>query len=389
MKKLAFITTHPIQYHAPLYELLTRRGHLSLKVFYTWGESVLKDKYDPGFGKVVEWDIPLLKGYDFTFLENISTDKGSHHFNGIINPDIIRTIQAYQPDAVLVYGWSFSSHLKLMRAFKGRVPVLFRGDSTLLDEAGGFSRLKRRLFLRWVYRYIDYALYVGKNNADYFLKAGLKERQLVFGPHAIDNDRFACVDDMCLQQASSFRKQLGIPEDHAVFLFAGKFEAKKAPDLLLTAFMEAAMGDSVHLVMTGNGQMQDELKAMSSGNPSVHFLDFQNQAMMPALYRMANIFVLPSRGPGETWGLAVNEAMACGLPVVVSDKCGCAPDLVKEGLNGYIFRSMDRDALKARLREMIAKRKEWAKMGTKSREIIQEYSLERLAESIENLVDRC
>ena len=389
MKKLAIITTHPIQYHAPLYELLTSRGHLSLKVFYTWGESVLKDKYDPGFGKVVEWDIPLLKGYDFTFLENISTDKGSHHFNGIINPDIIRTIQAYQPDAVLVYGWSFSSHLKLMRAFKGRVPVLFRGDSTLLDEAGGFSRLKRRLFLRWVYRYIDYALYVGKNNADYFLKAGLKERQLVFGPHAIDNDRFACVDDMCLQQASSFRKQLGIPEDHAVFLFAGKFEAKKAPDLLLTAFMEAAMGDSVHLVMTGNGQMQDELKAMSSGNPSVHFLDFQNQAMMPALYRMANIFVLPSRGPGETWGLAVNEAMACGLPVVVSDKCGCAPDLVKEGLNGYIFRSMDRDALKARLREMIAKRKEWAKMGTKSREIIQEYSLERLAESIENLVDRC
>ena len=193
MKKLAIITTHPIQYHAPLYELLTSRGHLSLKVFYTWGESVLKDKYDPGFGKVVEWDIPLLKGYDYAFLENISTDKGSHHFNGIINPDIIRTVQAYQPDAVLVYGWSFSSHLKLMRAFKGRVPVLFRGDSTLLDEAGGLSRLKRRLFLRWVYRYSDYALYVGKNNADYFIKAGLKERQLVFGPHAIDNDRFYSV----------------------------------------------------------------------------------------------------------------------------------------------------------------------------------------------------
>ena len=389
MKKLAIITTHPIQYHAPLYELLTSRGHLSLKVFYTWGESVLKDKYDPGFGKVVVWDIPLLQGYDYTFLENISTDKGSHHFNGIINPDIISTVQAYQPDAVLVYGWSFSSHLKLMRAFKGRVPVLFRGDSTLLDEAGGFSRLKRRLFLRWVYRYIDYALYVGKNNADYFLKAGLKKRQLVFGPHAIDNDRFACDDDQCLQQASSFRNQLGIPGDHAVFLFAGKFEPKKAPDLLLTAFIEAAMGDSVHLVLAGNGQMEDELKAMSSGNRSVHFLGFQNQAMMPALYRMADIFVLPSRGPGETWGLAVNEAMACGLPVVVSDKCGCAPDLVKEGLNGYIFRSMDKDALKTRLREMIDKRNEWTKMGSKSREIIQEYSLERLAESIEHLVDRC
>ncbi|HCY88764.1 MAG TPA: glycosyl transferase family 1, partial [Chitinophagaceae bacterium] len=105
-KKLAVITTHPIQYHAPLYALLVQRGVIDIKVFYTWGESVLKDKFDPGFGKVIEWDIPLLKGYPYEFLENTADDKGSHHFNGIKNPGLIEAVDQYNPDAILIYGWS-------------------------------------------------------------------------------------------------------------------------------------------------------------------------------------------------------------------------------------------------------------------------------------------
>ncbi len=158
MRKLAIITSHPIQYNAPLFELLTKRNKIAVKVFYTWGESVLKDKYDPGIGKVIEWDIPLLKGYDYEFLENISTDKGSHHFSGIINPTAIQQINAYQPDSILVYGWAFKSHLNILRYYKGKIPVLFRGDSTLLDKTGILASVKRTLFLRWIYRYVDFAL---------------------------------------------------------------------------------------------------------------------------------------------------------------------------------------------------------------------------------------
>ena len=171
MKRLAIVTTHPIQYNAPLFELLSQRKKITIKVFYTWGETVIEKKYDPGFGKVIEWDIPLLDGYDYEFAENIANDKGSHHFKGIDNPHIIEAIEQFKPDAVLVYGWSFKSHLKIMRHFKNKVPVLFRGDSTLLDERGLLSSLKRNLFLRWVYRHVDVALYVGKNNFDYFRKA--------------------------------------------------------------------------------------------------------------------------------------------------------------------------------------------------------------------------
>lgn len=384
-KKLAIITTHPIQYNAPLFEKLATRGKIDIRVFYTWGESVLQNKYDPGFGKVIEWDIPLLKGYAYEFLENTAADKGSHHFNGIVNPDMIGAIGNYQPDALLIYGWSFNSHLKLMRHFHGKLPVIFRGDSTLLDDAGLLARWKRKIFLWWVYRHIDVALYVGKNNADYYRSAGLKNKQLVFGPHAIDNDRFRCADQSCREQAARYRQQCGIPEDAPVFLFAGKLEPKKDPELLLQSFVESGLSRDAHLVIAGNGELETKLKQACENNPQVHFIDFQNQLQMPALYASADVFVLPSRGPGETWGLAVNEAMANGKPVIVSDRCGCAPDLVEQGVNGFVFPSGNKEALQKCLAVMMERKNDWKKMGEASREKIAVFSYDKLASAIESV----
>ena len=196
MKRLAIVTTHPIQYYAPLFQLIHKRGNIELKVFYTWGEQVLKDKYDPGFGKVISWDIPLLEGYSYEFLENTSSRRGSDHFAGIINPNIINLINEYAPNAVLVIGWNFNSHLKVMKHYKGKVPVYFRGDSTLLDEQTRFSfrKLLRRAALKYVYKNVDLVFYTGKANKEYYLKHGLRQSQLRYAPHAIDNDRFNSYD---------------------------------------------------------------------------------------------------------------------------------------------------------------------------------------------------
>ena len=146
MKKLAIITTHPIQYYAPVFKLLHQRQQVSVKVFYTWGEQV-NTKYDPGFNKVIAWDIPLLEGYPFDWVKNTAGDPGSHHFKGIINPDLIGQLKAWHPDALLVYGWGYQSHLKVMRHFKNKLPVLFRGDSTLLDDVTGAKALLKTGFL--------------------------------------------------------------------------------------------------------------------------------------------------------------------------------------------------------------------------------------------------
>jgi len=221
LKKIAIVTTHPIQYNAPLFKLLAERNKVRVKVFYTWGESVLKSKYDPGFKKEIEWDIPLLEGYEYEFLENIAVDKGSHHFKGIDNPGSIQAIASYEPNAILIYGWAFKSHLRLIRYFHKKIPIIFRGDSTLLDEVGdGYKSVLRKFFLRWVYKKVDYALYVGKNNFDYFKRAALRKDHLIYAPHAVDNDRFEA-SDRSIEQAAHYRRKLGINDGGIVFLFAG------------------------------------------------------------------------------------------------------------------------------------------------------------------------
>src|SRR5436190_19801175 len=111
MKKLAIVTSHPIQYNAPLFVLLNQSKLVKPKVFYTWEQSQGL-KYDPGFQKAIEWDLPLLNGYDYIFVKNTASDPGTHHFRGIVNPTLNSEIMAWKPDAILVFGWSLYSHLK-------------------------------------------------------------------------------------------------------------------------------------------------------------------------------------------------------------------------------------------------------------------------------------
>lgn len=379
MKKLAIVSSHPIQYNAPLFALLSSRGNIQIKVFYTWGKAVLKDKYDPGFGKVVNWDIPLLEGYEYSFVENIAAAKGSHHFNGIINPSLKDEIIAWKADAVLVYGWSFKSHLSLMKSLKGKLPVFFRGDSTLLDKSSIFKYFLRKIYLRNVYRHVDKAFFVGKQNKAYFKWTGLQEDQLIFAPHAIDNNRFREV----VKSRVTSRETFGIAQDEFVFLFAGKLEPKKNPGLLLESFIELA--DPVAaLVIVGEGPLLQDLKDKAKGHLRIHFLPFQNQLMMPSIYQMADCFVLPSQGPGETWGLAINEAMASGIPIIASNKCGATTDLVEDGTTGYSFAYDKRTDLLQAMKKMIERSRESYNWTPALEKKINRFSLDELADSIES-----
>ena len=376
MPRLAIITTHPIQYYAPLFRRLSARDGLDVHVFYGW-EGPSTGDYDPGFAEEVTWDIPLLEEYPYTFLENEASDPGTHHFRGLVTPDLVPSVEEWEPDAVLIFGWNFWSHLGALRHFHGRVPVLFRGDSTLLDETPGLRQWARRLFLRWVYRHVDRALYVGQNNRAYFEAHGLSDDQLTWVPHAIENARFAEASD-AEQEAQRWREDIGIPHDAPVVLFAGKLGRKKAPDVLLKSFLHLHP-DEAHLAVVGSGPMEDTLTAQAGAHPRVHFLGFQNQSRMPVVYRLGDVFVLPSRGPGETWGLAVNEAMACGRPVVVTQKVGCAPDLVDDA-NGRVVPPEDPEALRSALHKLLSDRKHLRAMGNRSAERIQDWSIDVAAD---------
>ena len=333
--RLAIVSTHPIQYYAPIFQLLARARGLSVRVFYTWSQSAAGRVTDSGFGRSIAWDIPLLEGYDFEFVPNVARRPGTGHFWGLRNPGLAEAIEAWGADAVLVFGWSAASHLAALRYFNGRLPVFFRGDSTLLNRSSWWRAAVRRVALSWVYRHVDVALSVGSNNRDYYRWCGLPYERIVFAPHAIDVKRFADPDGAHQARAAQWRRELAIPPGARTLVYAGKLVQVKDPLLLLEAFVSC--GAPGHLVFVGNGALEPELRARAAGRTDVHFLPFQNQQAMPAVYRLGDIFALASRS--ETWGLALNEAMASRRPVIAGSKVGGARDLVAEGETGWMFES--------------------------------------------------
>ena len=380
MKRLAIITTHPIQYYAPIFRLLNERKEISVKVFYTLGEGAVT-RFDHGFKKVVAWDVPLLEGYEFEWMKNTATDPGSHHFKGIVNPEGIEQVKRYQPDALLIFGWAYQSHLKIIRYFSHKIPVCFRGDSTLLNEQSGLKKAFRYVFLKWVYSHIDHAFYVGKNNRSYYEKYGLKESQLSFAPHAIDNARFETDRSW---EANELRLSFGIPNQEILILYAGKFEPVKNIEILLSAFITLNR-PNVHLLLAGNGPNENRLKYLadiSNVTGNIHFTGFKNQSYMPALYQAADLFCLPSKS--ETWGLSINEAMACGKAILASDKVGCAADLIANEKNGAIFTSGDAGSLVKRLQQLTQNKDQLATLGQRSKSIIKSWNFQLVAEAIEH-----
>lgn len=351
MLRLAFIVSHPIQYYAPLHQRLAHREDLSIKVFFTWhdGRAAV---HDSGFKRAVAWDLPLTDGYDYEQVLNVAADPGTHHFFGLRNPTLVERVRAWHPDAVHITGWAWASHLRALRTLhRLGIPTLFRGDSHLLDERRRGPRwwLKRAV-LRRVLAWPSTCLCVGQANRAYYIAFGVPPERIVDCPHSIDVARFAASAAAYEHEARVWRHELGIADDAFVLLFAGKFEPKKRPLELIRAVIECATPGTV-LILVGNGVLEGEVRALAAAHPErFRVLPFQNQSRMPVVYRLGDLFVLPSAW-GETWGLAVNEALACGRPVLVSNRVGCAADVIRGADDpcGEVFRWDDQAGLCAAL----------------------------------------
>jgi glycosyltransferase involved in cell wall biosynthesis len=340
--RVAIVVSHPIQYYSPWFRWLAGNGW-NIRVFYLWDFGVAAHR-DREFGRAVTWDTDLLSGYEHEFVPNRATRPGTHHLRGLDNPDLPRRLAAWRPDAVLFFGYKYLTHLRLI--FGSRYPLVFRGDSHLLDQAAP-AWIKRRL-LGAVYRRFAAVTYVGQANLGYFRALGVPDAKLFHAPHAVDATHFTATPER-VAAAAALRSELGLT-GHRILLFAGKLIAKKQPRELLAAFL-ARPAARWALVFVGDGDELPALRALAATQPdhAVRFLPFANQSEMPVRYLLADAFALPSRGPEETWGLAVNEAMHLGVPCLVSDRVGCQQDLVTEGETGWVFAATDPQALPAAL----------------------------------------
>lgn len=351
-KRLAVVVSHPIQYSVPLYQRLARRDDVKVKVFFTWhaGTEPVEDR---GFRRQVAWDIPLTEGYEFELVDNISSDPGTHRFLGLRNPSLMNRIMEWHPDLVLVTGWAWLSHLLVMRQLrKHGIPILFRGDSHLLDSRlSGPRWWMKRAHLRRVFSWPAGFLVVGMANRFYFETFGVEPARLFPCPHSIDVARFAEPAEVLEQQAACLRQELGIASSQKVILYAGKFEPRKRPVELMRAVQQLD-DPSLVLVLAGGGELQAEIDAIAAADSGCfRVLPFQNQSQMMIAYRLADLFVLPS-AHGESWGLAVNEALACSRPVLVSDRVGCAADVIHPSC-GRTFPWNDMSRLAAAIDDML------------------------------------
>ena len=342
-KRLAFVVSHPIQYTVPLYRRLAGRDDIEIKVFFTWhaGTQAVDDR---GFGRPIAWDIPLTDGYDFELVPNIASDPGTHHFLGLRNPALLDRVMSWQPDVVHITGWAWFSHLQLLHALSRRgVRTLFFGDSHLLGgKSNGPRWWIKSAVLRRVYSWPTACLFAGSANRAYFETFGVLPERLYPCPHSIDVSRFAEPAAQWEEEAARWRSELGIGSKQKVLLFAGKFDANKRPVQLMRTVAKLH-DDEIVLVLAGAGELQAEIDAIAASDPArFRVLPFQNQSRMPIVYRLGDIFLMPSAA--ETWGIAVNEALACGRPVIVSDGVGCAADVVDVAC-GRIFPRDDWSAL--------------------------------------------
>jgi glycosyltransferase involved in cell wall biosynthesis len=342
---LGILATHPIQNHAPLFRELARRCDLA--VFFAHRQTP-QGQAQAGFGVAFDWDVDLLSGYHSTFLDNRSRHPATNRFLGCDTPDIDDAIDGGRFDAFVVTGWGVKAYWQAVRACRRkRVPVLIRGDSQLAGRRPLPQRLLKELVYPWLLRSFDGFCYVGRRNRDYLRHYGLPENRLFFSPHCVDNAFFA-------EKAEAGRPARDVAMPRSV-LFAGKLVERKRPLDVIRALALAAMeGCHAEAVFVGAGELEDDLRreAARTGVPAV-FCGFQNQSRMPSLYAAADVLVLPSDHQ-ETWGLVVNEAMACGVPAIVSDAVGCGPDLIETGRTGAVFPLGDVAALARAIRTTLA-----------------------------------
>jgi glycosyltransferase involved in cell wall biosynthesis len=376
------IASHPIQYHVPLYRLLTERKNVQLRVAYC-REYGNKPTFDKQFGRAVHWDTELLGGYEHVFLRNFSPIDDTFNPLHAFNPSIATEVRE-SADVIWINGLMYPTNwMAIAAARQRRTPILLRSELYPAAMNGGSLRsaLKQR-FYRQALTAVDGVLTIGTLNHSVYSKLGVNDERMTLTPYAVEMGRFQVSSRESAERRRERRATWGLNDDDVAVIFLGKLTSRKHPEMLL-ALDHCENADRLAVVWVGAGELEPQLQEEASKMVRARtvFAGMANQSEIPDVLWASDIFVMPSEQ--EPWGLVLNEAMAAGLPSVVSDQVGAAADLCVDGVTGYVTGFGDVEALLTAVDRLAASDELRTRLGVAARERISRWSPEAAANGIE------
>lgn len=372
--RLAIVASHVIQYQDPFFRQLAAEPDVDLTVFYC-SRAGVEVYQDADMQTSLRWDLDLLQGYRYEFLHNFGRGEG---YTRLVNPGIVPAIARGEFDAVLFFlGWgTITSLLGILACRAIGTPFLLYGDSSFPPVESTWRARFRATFLRGVFALAGGFMASGVLNAAYYRYYGAAEPRLFLLPWAIDNARFATASAFAPGERDAMRARFDITPEQVVFVFSAKLVPRKDPMTLLRAVAKMEHRGRAAVLFLGHGELREALETFVRENGlQVRFAGFVNQSELPKHYAMADVFVLPSTY--EPRGAVINEAMACGLPVIVTDRCGSLGDIVLAGENAFVYPAGNEITLATHLDRITDDPSLRESMGRRSLEIIASWDYAR------------
>jgi glycosyltransferase involved in cell wall biosynthesis len=366
-------------YQAPLYRRLAQFPDLDFTAVFASSGGVRPR--DVGFGMPVAWEGDVLAGYRHIFLGRADSNPIGGSFFAFRDTDVVRLVAKEKFDVLWIHGYNSITHLLAVFAQRlRRGSVLLREEQTLLAPRPRWKQAVKRAALPLVLGQAT-AVYIGSENRRWLRKFGFPEARLFSAPYCVDSEWLdgALAE---LPPRSELREKLGLHGETPVILTVARLAPEKQIDRLLDAFAAVRRDQPCQLLVVGAGELESSLstKVRRDAIPDVTFAGYLRQSELPAAYAASDIFTLFSSY--EPWGLVVNEAMHCGLPVVASDRVGAAHDLVHEGVTGHLVDHRDVGRLAERLRLLVADSERRARMGAAARAHARAWNYDRAADGI-------
>lgn len=377
--RLGLFAASPVYYQAPLYRRVAADPRIDFTAVFS-SDRGARRPFSNGFSEPVDWGVDPLGGYESLFLARAGRNPTGGSVTALRDLDVLGVVRRHRFDVLWLHGYHTVTHVLAAAAQKARGgAVLFREEQTLLTPRPPWKTAVKSVALRALLRG-GYGLYIGSENRLWFERWGVRPERLVHVPYVVDNEGLRAAAASFVPERDGLRVAFGLPLDRPVILMLGRLVAKKQPVRVLEAFASVRRETPCSLLIAGTGPVEAELRRRVEGEgiPDVVFAGFLDQTQIGRAYAAADVFTLFS-AHDETWGLVVNEAMNFGLPVVASDRVGCARDLVRHGETGFVVDHRSVDDLAAALRRLVGDSDLRERLGRRGRTLIEAWSYDRAA----------